>query len=111
MVSTAQEEFQTRTNPLLELAETNITPEASLDVELAGHLDVHAGGDIRLRVEIDHEGADTSGEGGGGKPQRDSGLADTTLERAHRQYVHEALRYRPLGWVHTQAGPVTNSEV
>ena len=40
-----------------------------------------------------------------------SGLADTTLERAHRQYVHEALRYRPLGWVHTQAGPVTNSEV
>ena len=81
------------------------------DVELAGHLDVHAGGDIRLRVEIDHEGADTSGEGGGGKPQRDSGLADTTLERAHRQYVHEALRYRPLGWVHTQAGPVTNSEV
>ena len=39
MVSTGLE-FEARKNPLLAMAGTNTGPEASLDVELAGHVDV-----------------------------------------------------------------------
>lgn len=33
------------------------------DVETSGHLDVHPGGDVGLRVEVDDESPDSSGEG------------------------------------------------
>ncbi len=32
------------------------------DVESSGHLDVHPGGDVGLRVEVDDESPDASGE-------------------------------------------------
>lgn len=67
------------------------------DIESTGHLDIHAGRDIRLRVEVDDEGPDAPSECRGGKPERHGGLSDPALEGADAEYVHNRLRYRPLG--------------
>ena len=63
------------------------------DVEVAGDLDVHAGRDIGLRVEVDDEGPDAAGEGRGGQSERHGGLADPALEGADAEYVHKQIRY------------------
>ena len=44
------------------------------DIEMPGDVDVHASRDVRLRIEVDHERAQTPGESGGGQPQRHRGL-------------------------------------
>src|SRR5690606_11974284 len=58
------------------------------DVQPAGDLNVHAGGDVRLGVEIDHEGADAAGEGGGSETESHGRLPDASFEGADAEYVH-----------------------
>ncbi len=58
------------------------------DVESSGHLDVHPGGDVGLRVEVDDESPDASGESRRGQPECHGRLADASLERADAEYVH-----------------------
>lgn len=60
---------------------------------MTGHLDVHAGRDVGLRIEVDDEGSDAAGEGRGRQPERHGRLADTALEGADAEYVHEQIRY------------------
>jgi hypothetical protein len=62
-------------------------------VEVSGDVDVHAGGDVRLGVEIHDEGPQTLREGRGGQPEGHSCLSDSTLERADAKYMHERPRY------------------
>ena len=59
------------------------------DVEVTGDVDVHAGRDVGLRVEVDDEGRDAAREGGGSEPERHRGLSDASLEGADAEYVHE----------------------
>jgi hypothetical protein len=63
-------------------------------VEVAGDVDVEAGRDVRLRVEIHHQRAQSLGERGRSQAERHRRLADTTLEGAHAEYMHGEQRYR-----------------
>jgi hypothetical protein len=63
------------------------------DVQVAGHLDVHAGRDVGLRVEVDDEGPDAAREGRRRQSEGDGRLADTALQRTDAEYVHEQIRY------------------
>lgn len=58
------------------------------DVEPTCHLDVHPGGDVGLRVEVDDESPDAPSESRGGQPECHGRLADAPLERADAEYVH-----------------------
>lgn len=58
------------------------------DVESSGHLDVHAGGHIGLRIEVDDKSTDAPGEGRRGQAEGHGRLADASLERADAEYVH-----------------------
>jgi len=63
------------------------------DVEVTGDVDVHAGRDIRLWVEVDHERRDTPCEGRRCEAERDRGLPHAPLEGADAQNVHEKPPY------------------
>ncbi len=63
------------------------------DVEVPGDLDVHAGRDVGLRVEVDDEGREAAREGRRRQSERHGGLADAALEGADAEYVHEQIRY------------------
>ena len=59
------------------------------DVEVPGDRDVHAGGDVRLRVEIDDERRDALREGGGCEPERHRGLSHAPVEGADAEHMHK----------------------
>src|SRR5690606_34025614 len=62
-------------------------------IQVSGDVDVHAGGDIGLRVKVDDKGAEALGEGRGDKSERDSGLSDSSLEGAHAENIHNKKPY------------------
>ncbi len=64
------------------------------DVEVARDGDVEARGDVGLRVEVDHEGPETLGEGRRRESERHRRLADAPFERADAEYMHDDRRYR-----------------